>query len=171
MTPTSRTQSSAARLSVLRRTQLLLGFLILALTFVGPRDTYWPIVPWPVYARFHREFPPPTTSLLELRVTTGKGEVRVLRPQDLVEWSRHPIADRAMRGSLLTSDPVRRDLDREYLTHLVTLALPGEPADTIDLWRIEWQVDPLRIPPLHRSRPSSETQLWQISPQAKGSLP
>ena len=143
---------------MLRRTQLVLLLLVIALALVRRGEHYWPIVTWPVYSLHTTRFPAPTEALLEARVTTRSGERHVLRAADLVEWSRNRIADLLLDGAVDDRRPDRTASDRAHLARLVALALGHEAFDAIEIWRVEWQVDARGRPPLLRAKPSAETR-------------
>ena len=104
------------------------------------------------------KFPTPTTSLLEARVTTASGASHVLRATDLVESARIGIAERVLDGAVSGDDRAnRRALDRAHLARLVGLALGHRDFEAIEVWKVEWQVDPLGRPPLTLSKPSGQT--------------
>jgi hypothetical protein len=137
---------------------VVLLVLILVLALGGRSEYAWPITTWPVYSLIKPKFPKPTTSLLEARVTTTSGASHVLRATDLVESSRLGIADRVLDGAVVGDDRAdRRALDRAHLARLVALALGHRNFEAIEVWRVEWQVDPLRRPPLTLSQPSGQT--------------
>lgn len=144
---------------VLRRTQLVLLLLLVALALVRRGEHFWPIVTWPVYSLIKPEFPAPTKTLLEARVTTTSREKHVLRSADLIEWSRHAIADLVLEGAAAGDrDAGRRAADRAHLARLIALALGHEKFEAIEIWSVEWQVEPLVRPPLLRATPRAETQ-------------
>jgi hypothetical protein len=137
---------------------VVLLVLVLVLAFTRRGEYYWPIVTWPVYSLIKPKFPKPSTSLLEARVTTASGASHVLRAPDLVEVSRLWIAERVLDGAVSGDDRAdRRALDRAHLARLVGLALGHRDFDTIEVWRVEWEVDPLGHPPLTLSKPSGQT--------------
>ena len=157
--------ATAQTAGVLRWTQVVLLVLILGLAFVRRSEHYWPIVTWPVYSLVKPVFPAPTTALLEARVTTTSGATHVLRSSDLVEWSRRGIADLVMEGAAAGNQGAdRRAADRAHLARLVALALGHERFEAIEIWSVEWQVEPLARPPLDRAKPSAETRRAHFTP-------
>ena len=144
---------------------MVLLVLVLGLALVRRSDHYWPIVTWPVYSLIRPVFPPPTTALLEARVTTTSGQTRVFRSADLVEWSRHAIADPVLAGAVAEDQGAgRRAAARAHVVRLVALALGHAKLESIEIWRVEWSVEPLARPPLVREKPSAEVRLARFEP-------
>ena len=143
-----------------RRMQALILLLILALAWAGRRPDYWPIVTWPVYRKARPAVPGPTHKAVEVLARTRGGTAHVLRRGDLVEWSRHRIADRAI------AEAVEREDARVYLAELVRRAL-GEEVASVELWEIEWAVDIAVVPPFDRNAPATRRKLADFSVESE----
>ena len=157
LAPTRRSRAIEPR--HFRRMQALILLLILALAWAGRRPDYWPIVTWPVYRKVRPAVPGPTHKAVEVLARTRGGTAHVLRRGDLVEWSRHRIADQAI------AEAVEREDARVYLAELVRRAL-GEEVASVELWEIEWAVDIAAVPPFDRNDPATRRKLAGCSIEA-----
>jgi hypothetical protein len=144
-----------------RKMQALILLLILALAWAGKKPDYWPIVTWPVYHKSKPKVPGSTHKAVEVLARTREGTAHVLRRGDLVEWSRHRIADQAIARAVESEDA------RVYLAALVRRAL-GEEVASIELWEIRWTVDIAAVPPFDRNDPASRRKLadFRVEPEA-----
>ena len=160
MNPVLTRRSRATERRHFRRMQALVLLLILALAWAGRRPDYWPIVTWPVYRKVRPSVPGPTHKAVEVLARTRGGSVHMLRRGDLVEWSRHRIADRAI------AEAVEREDARVYLAELVRRAL-GEEVASVELWEIEWAVDIAVVPPFDRNHPATKRKLAEFRVEAE----
>ncbi len=152
----------------LRATQALLLALIAALGLIGKRIDYWPVVTWPVYASVRPQLPGPTASLLEARVRTRDGgDPHVLRSADLVERSRHRLADEALARA---ASPDATAAERAFLARLAGHALPAAELEAIEVWELTFAVDVAVRPPLDLDRPARE-RLRAAFPVVPGARP
>jgi hypothetical protein len=144
----------------------ILLIICLSLLFVGRSTAFWPIVTWSMYSTDVTEFPPPRTSVIELRVISSTGDLYRLTPSDLFPAGRQEVVADAIWRAYDVSDPQLRDEYQTYLTYLVKQELPYVSIKKIQGWKLLWRVDPLALPPLDRSKPFRESMLgsFKVSP-------
>ena len=145
----------------LRRLQLLLLFILLALAVVGRRSALWPLVTWPVYSKT-RPVRPAEYSLREVRAWTISGQQHSFRHMELVEGSRFKIADLALKSAERV-EPQYAD----YLESLVRRATP-EDIQRLEVWQSAWRVRPRRVPPVDAERPVREQRLVDFAVSTNG---
>ncbi len=149
----------------LRRTQLALVLIILGYAAVGRSFKLYPITTWPMYSRRTTPYPGQLQSRFELRVierATGQLVAR-LDPVDLVSYERN-VAPAVIRHALGSGDSASLRAHRAYLLRLVRIALPGVEIDSVEAWRLEFEVEPLELPPLWRERPAGQVLLGVLHP-------
>ncbi len=144
-----------AQRAVLRRTQIVLLVLVVCLGLNGRREHYWPIVTWPVYGTIRPAFPPETKTQLQVRVVGASGVRHALLEGDLVERSRDEIAGDVIEGAARALASRARAADRAHLVRLVALVLGDDAFESIEIWQLEWQVDPFARPSLILGRPDA----------------
>jgi hypothetical protein len=71
-----------------------------------------------------------------------------MRPEDVFSMGRSSVARLAMTGSFEEEEATHRDAHRQYLVALVRRKIVPAGSLTIEAWRFEWDVEPLRSPPL-----------------------
>lgn len=154
-----------------RLAQATVAVLLVALAAAGRSDYPWPLLTWPVYGMIRPAFPDTTYSVLEVRMRDDRGTVHRLRAPDLVELSRVNIAGDVLEGSVETGSPVLLQQDRAHLARLVRLARPNASFETLQVWRIEWRVDPAARPPLEYGSPDAEVLVAEFVPAPARGLP
>jgi hypothetical protein len=139
-------------------TKAALLVIVIGICVVGKRLTLWPIVAWPMYSTYAPKYPPPTAEIEQLRVVSETDEVYRFLPADLLSFERHKTVQRLIKEAF--SDRAKQ---RQTLTELVAHNLPGVEIKKIERWQLEWQVDPLALPPLERNRPDREIFLGSFN--------
>lgn len=154
----------------LRVTKVVLLIIVLGLCVVGKRYALWPIVTWPMYSTLMPQLPAAACAT-ELRVVSSRAEMYKLAPSDLIPMDRAGDADKSLEVAFNDSDHFSRDAYRVYLATLVRRALPDVEVETIQGWKVCWEVDPLAVPPLNRDRPVTETLLDSFTASPRASDP
>lgn len=143
----------------LRRTRIALVLITLALLPIGHRVFAWPIVTWPMYSQNATPFPLPTESFVELRVVDAAGTSHRVVSSRIFPMGRSGVARAAIVLAFDDDDPEQRDAHRRYLASVVE-RIPGI-ADPVEVqgWRLEWDVNPLAVPPLRHDKPRQSVLL------------
>lgn len=146
----------------------VLLIMVFGLCVVGRRVALWPIVTWPMYSRRISEFPAASACAVELRVVNSMGDIHILAPSDLIPLDRAPVAEKIIKYAFGDGDRALRDAHRVYLANLAKRALSGAEVETIQGWRVCWEVNPLVVPPLARRHPVQGVLLdsFPASPRA-----
>jgi hypothetical protein len=151
--------------------KVALLFIGLSLCIVGKKIDTWPIVTWPMYSSDTVEFPPTRAAVVQLRVTSGRGDLYTLAPWDLFPMERAVVAERVIEHAFDDSDGPLRNAHRAYLVNLVKRRLSNAEVKTIQGWRLHWDVDPLRLPPLERNHPLQEVLLGSFAASLYEEIP
>lgn len=155
-------QPDAAR-NELRLTKLALLVILLGLCVVGRRTVGWPIITWPMYSASTKGVPPPVTFDVELRIIDDTNRALKLLPVDIILKGRQEVAERAIIEAF---DPETaeslREAHRRYLGGVVLRRLPEAGTVIIEGWKIEWAVDPFKLPPLDLQNPSRQVMMGRF---------
>ena len=158
--------SFGGRLAVRRLSRLTLVKVALALYLVGmfvtgKKPALWPIVNWPMYSGREFSYPSDTTSVMEVGVVTTDTKTTIIPMSKLVTTGREialvPIIKCAVglewekRG--WEKAPTAPEHCRDYLRELVVLRLPDTEIIHVEIWRVDWAVEPLALHPVNRNAP------------------
>lgn len=152
-------------------TKAVLLIIVLGLCVVGKRIALWPIVTWPMYSAIMPEFPAAAACTIELRVVSSRAEIHTLAPSDLIQLDRAPVAEKIIKYAFGDGDRALRDAHRVYLANLAKRVLSGVEVETIQGWRVCWEVDALALPPLDRSHPVQEVLLGSFPSSLRADEP
>ena len=140
--------------------------IILSLCVVGRERRYWPFVNWRMYSRKAMEYPSDKVSMYRLRIIDHADQVYRLEPWNLIpDHDRTKAAIRVIRQAIKAKNPQKRERYRIYLSRLVSHALPKITPKTIQVFRLTWPVDPLRVPPFDIKNPSEEVLVASLTVQ------
>ena len=140
----------------LRIIKVVIFVLILGISVRGKKISTWPIMNWPVYTTFSRGFPEPTASAVELRVYSKSGDLYILKPKDLMPIERTSISKNVFNYAFSHDDSRLEIKNRVYLAQTVTRILKDVEVDSIQAWKLNWDVSPLDVPPLTKDKPTNE---------------
>ena len=161
---TSNFRSSQA----LRLTKTSLIIFLLGISVVGKNESGWPIITWILYSGNSPRFftPEPSVSAVELRVYTTAGDLHIIKPEQILtvpyDSLSHSIVEQAFDNA--DGDLRVRDESRRYLMSAVAKMIPeNSEIETIEAWRLSYQVEPLSVPPIQVEDSSSEVKIDSFS--------
>jgi len=139
--------------------------IILSFCVVGRGRRYWPFVNWTMFSAKTLDYPPDKVSAYMYRIIDHAGQVYRLEPWTLMPFSRYAQVRSVTRRAIEEKHPRKRERYRVYLSRLVSHALPKITPKTIQVFRLTWPVDPLRVPPFDIKNPSKEVLLASLTVQ------
>lgn len=162
----SKQANKSSSLQALQLTKISLIIFILGICVVGRRESTWPIVTWVLYSTYTDRFrpPKPSVSAVELRVYTATGELHIVKPEQLLTLPYDSLSHSIVEQAFNNTDIGVRDESRRYLINAVTnLVRANSEIETIQAWKISYQVEPLEVPPIQVQAPDSEVMLGKFS--------
>lgn len=164
----SRYVSNSNPLQALQLTKISLLIFLLGICVVGKRKSTWPIVSWALYSEYSARFrpPEPSVSAVELRVRTTTGELHVVKPEQILTIPRDSLSHDIVERTFNDANISLRDASRKYLMGAVSSLIRADSKiETIQAWKISYQVEPLKVPPIQLQTPTSEVMLDSFSRQ------
>lgn len=158
--------NKSSSLQALQLTKISLIIFILGICVVGRRESTWPIITWVLYSTYTDRFrpPKPSVSAVELRAYTTTGERYVVKPEQLLTLPYDSLSHSIVEQAFNDSDISVRDESRKYLMNAVSnLVRANSEIETIQAWKISYQVEPLAVPPIQLQAPTSEVMLGKFS--------
>ena len=140
----------------LRLTKLALSVIFLCMLVAYKQVAVWPVAHWTMYSASRVDYPPDTTSMLDLRVMTATGANLSVDLRSLFPPGRSNVPSRLAVEAFGLQDETERRQRRQLLTNMIRRALPGRRLRTVELFRLTWAVDPSGDPPLTRSSPDEK---------------
>lgn len=137
--------------------KIILLILLLGLPLVGKGITFWPLVNWPMYSDWRTPFPEPSRNIVEIRVLSKSGQVQRLLPSDIMPFDRKNVAEILIEKAFSEENTQSRVHNRVALLELLKSNPAFNNAKTIQIWNLQWVVEPLKIPPLERNAPEKES--------------
>ncbi len=153
----------------LRAMKFLTMFCVLGIVLAGlingRKSRCWPFGLWEMYSKDNPQVFA-ETSMVEVRAVGSGGEVQRFLPWQIFPFDRRGVAIRLIERTFAPeTDPASRQGCQEYLTRLVRRKSPA--VQTIEGWRLIWDVKPREVPPLEVGRPAKEIALghFAVGPQ------
>ena len=140
-------------------TKIVVFVLILGISVRGKKISTWPIMNWPVYTTFSRGFPESTASAVELRVYSKSGDLYILKPKDIMPIERASISEKVLNYAFSHDNSRLENKNRVYLAQTITRIFKYVELDSIQAWKLIWNVSPLDVPPLIKNKPTKEVFL------------
>ena len=136
---------------------LLIG-LLAGLSLIGPRPDLWPLLTAAVYTDIYPKPHPTTNQEWDLLVVGKDGERRVLEPHQL--WGQgRAFEARYLFAEAARPDQPKIDQYRRYLLGVARTAFPDLDVAAIEVWRSEWDVEAMALPPADHDRPRVHERL------------
>ena len=160
----SKNQSNS--LLTLRLTQISLLIFLLGIGIVGRRESTWPIITWVLYSTYTDRFrpPKPLVSTVELKVYTATGELHIVKPENILSVPYDSLSYDIVEQAFNDNNINLRDESRRYLLRAVTkLIRPDSEIKTIEAWKISYQVEPLKVPPIQLEAPMEKIMFGSCS--------
>lgn len=150
----------------IQATVLVLGLILVAFSLIGRRNAAWPIFLWEMYSLDSDRYPPPTFSVVQLRVTDDNGQLHRLSASDLLAPDQHKLPQQAVEGAFAGQDLATQARYRRFLAVVAEQAVGTSELRCLEAWRLTWEVDPLAVPPLVREEPAQEQLVGRFAPRA-----
>ncbi|GEM_PF-2333914 len=158
--------SKSNPLQALRLIKIFLLILVLGICVVGKRKSTWPIVSWALYSGYSARFrpPEPSVSAIELRVYTTTGDLHLVKPEHVLTLPRDSLSHKIVEQAFDNANVRVRDASRRYLMRAVSnLVHTNSEIQTIQAWKLSYQVEPLEVPPIQLQAPTSEVMVDSFS--------
>ncbi|MEM1253566.1 MAG: hypothetical protein AAGI69_14130 [Cyanobacteria bacterium P01_H01_bin.21] len=85
------------------------------------------------------------------------GQVQRLLPSDIMPFDRKNVAEILIEKAFSEENTQSRVHNRVALLELLKSNPAFNNAKTIQIWNLQWVVEPLKIPPLERNAPEKES--------------
>lgn len=163
-----KSHTSSNSLLALKLTKIFILIFSVGIFVVGRRETTWPIITWILYSGYSDRFrsPKPSVSAVELRVYTATGERYTVKPERILSLPYDSLSHSIVAKAFDDTDIEVRDASRNYLINAVSRFLDTDSEiQTIEAWEISYEVEPLKVPPLHKENPTQKIMLGNFSLQ------
>lgn len=148
-------------LSRLTLVKAALALYLVGMFVTGKKPALWPVVNWPMYSTREFAFPSDTTSVMQVGIVTADAQTAVIPMSRLVTTGREVALIPIIKCSVgiewkkrgWEKAPTKREICREYLRKLVALRRPDKKIDAVEIWRVDWAVDPLALRPVDSELP------------------
>lgn len=149
------------RISRLTLVKVALVLYVLGMFVTGKKPALWPIVNWPMYSERQVAYPSPVTSVMEIAAVLKNGRVQMVPMRLLVSVGRMQAMEPMLRCSAglpwekrgWPYAPTSQSRCQRYVGELVSRNLAGKELEAVEIWRIDWAVDPTGSPPVVRDAP------------------
>lgn len=146
-------------------------FVILGLLVVEKRKGAFPIVNWQMFSYLLSPFPESTTSEFEFHAITADNRKVILNIYPFYPFGREIVARGIVHGAFSPEKNAEQQYEyQRALWAMVNRAVPGRNINEIEVWRTEWEVDPLATPPLDLNNPTQRVLVGRLgqNPQPIG---
>lgn len=138
--------------------KITLIIICMAITLVGRTKRFWPITSWPLYFNHRPAFPPSSATLFQVIVFSNTNQVYELSLKDIL--SNETLDKLTLPLTKKIVEQSNQNLSKNYRESLVSLVqkiLPNVDIRKIQIWELEWAVNPLSFPPLDYKHPQNKT--------------
>ncbi|NCR23382.1 MULTISPECIES: hypothetical protein [Microcystis] len=126
----------------------------LAIIFVGSTKQFWPITSWSLYSRYRPSFPSSSATSFQVIVFSNTNQVYEIPLKDILSDEHLDKLTMPLIQKIVDQD--EKNSSKKSLVNLIQKTLPTVDINKIEIWELQWTVNPLYLPPLDHEHPKQK---------------